>query len=44
MTVVCRALNIIVNYFMVCTYFWVLCEGELREEEREGTTREGIPM
>ena len=31
-TVVCKALNIIVNYFMVCTYFWVLCEGELLKE------------
>ena len=28
--IACRALNIIVNYFMVCTYFWVLCEGEYR--------------
>ena len=33
-TVVCRTLNIIVNYFMVCTYFWVLCEGELRGGHR----------
>lgn len=24
----CKFLNTLVNYFVVCTYFWMLCEGE----------------
>ncbi len=23
----CKALNTLFNYFMACTYFWMLCEG-----------------
>lgn len=26
----CTLLNTLFNYFMVCTYFWMLCEGEQR--------------